>query len=159
MGRRGTSETQNVLWRIDAETNEARPLPNTTGAGWPAVGEGFAWVTVCRGPEASGCPESTAVLKLDSTTGETLETIALPGYGWQITIGFGSVWVSTSEGLVRIAAATGEVASTIPGDFNLLAAAGPWLWATRRWWRRPDMSGRLPAAGDSPLIARMCCPA
>jgi len=127
----GTSETQNVLWRIDAGTNEARPLPNTTGAGWPAVGEGFAWVTVCRGPEASGCPESTAVLKLDSTTGETLETIALPGYGWQITIGFGSVWVSTSEGLVRIAAATGEVASTIPGDFNLLAAAGPWLWATR----------------------------
>jgi RNA polymerase sigma factor (sigma-70 family) len=127
----GTSETQNVLWRIDAATNEARPLPNTTGAGWPAVGEGFAWVTVCRGPEVSGCPESTAVLKLDPTTGETVETIALPGYGWQITTGFGSVWVSTTEGLVRIDAARGEVAATIPGDFNLLAAAGSWLWATR----------------------------
>jgi hypothetical protein len=127
----GTSETKNVLWRIDAGTNEASPLPNTTGAGWPAVGEGFAWVTVCRGPEASGCPESTAVLKLDATTGETLETIALPGYGWQITTGFGSVWVSTTGGLVRIDTARGEVVATIRGDFNLLAAAGPWLWATR----------------------------
>jgi hypothetical protein len=127
----GTSETKNMVWRIDAETNEASPLPNTTGAGWPAVGEGFAWVTVCRGAEASGCPDATAVLKLDPTTGETLQAIELPGYGWQITTGFGSVWISTSEGLVRIDAASGEVVATIPGDFNLLAAAGSWLWATR----------------------------
>jgi hypothetical protein len=126
----GTSETKNVLWRIDAGTNEARPHPNTTGAGWPAVGEGFAWVTVCRGAEVSGCPESMAVLKLDPTTGETLKTIELPGYGWQITTGFGSVWVSTTEGLVRIDAPTGEIAATVPGDFNLVTTAGSWVWAT-----------------------------
>jgi hypothetical protein len=125
----GTSDSDNVLWRIDAETNEAVPLENTRGAEWPAVGEGFAWVTVCQGSGSDGCGQPS-VLKLDPVTGVTLATIALPAYPWQIGVGFGSVWVSTAEGLVRIDASSGRVLGTVPGRFDLLAMAGGWIWAS-----------------------------
>lgn len=124
----GTSDTDNVLWRIDATTNEAVPLENTRGAQWPAVGEGFAWVTLCQGPSADGCGRP-AVLKLDPVTGETLATIPLSAYPWQIGVGFGAVWVSTADGLTRIDAGSGEVLGSVPGQFNLLAMAGGSVWA------------------------------
>src|ERR671918_2257444 len=39
----GTSEDDDLLWRIDAVTGKPQVLPNTRGAGWPAVGEGVGW--------------------------------------------------------------------------------------------------------------------
>ena len=125
----GTSGSDDVLWRIDAETSEARSLENTRGAQWPAVGEGFAWAIVCLGSGLDECAEP-AVLKLHSETGETVATIPLPAHPWHIAVGFGSAWVTTAEGLVRIDAATNEVLGTVPGHFTLLTTAGHWVWAT-----------------------------
>ena len=125
----GISGSDDVLWRIDVETNEARSLENTRGAQWPAVGEGFAWAIVCLGSGFEECSEP-AVLKLDPETGETLATIPLPSQPWHIAVGFGSTWVSTAEGVVRIDAATNEILGTVPGHFTLLTTAGPWVWAT-----------------------------
>jgi hypothetical protein len=115
-----------VLWRIDAHTEEGRPLPATSGASWPAVGEGNAWVpctgedTSCRGP---------SVIELDGASGETVATIALPGFPSQITTGLGAVWVSTHGGLVRIDPVSGTT-TTFEGTYNFLGVARGSLWAT-----------------------------
>ena len=62
----GTSEAGNVLWRIDPRNDRSVELPQTRGAGWPTVGEGFAWVT-CSGHEnPCGGP---SILKLDPVSG------------------------------------------------------------------------------------------
>jgi hypothetical protein len=122
----GTSETDNVLWRIDSRTDQAVELPDTRGAVWAAVGEGFAWVT-CKGPNRP-CGDNS-VLKLDLRTGATLATIRLPGTPYIIAAGLGRVWVSTSVGLVQINPATARVLTTFPTRTGLLGTADGSVWA------------------------------
>jgi hypothetical protein len=122
----GTSETEDILWRIDAVTEQPVPLPNTKGAGWPAVGEGFAWVTClgkdipCRGP---------SVLKLDPRSGTTLATISLPEYPIAITAGLGAVWVAMHEGLAKIDPLAEEVTGVFQGNYSKIGTAGGSVWA------------------------------
>ncbi|MDP9223747.1 MAG: hypothetical protein M3P18_07795, partial [Actinomycetota bacterium] len=123
----GSGETTNILWHIDAGSNHAVKLPQTRGAIWPAVGGGFAWVT-CNG-SANPCG-GNSVLKLDRDTGATLATIRLPAASNTITTGLGSVWVSTSAGLVKIDPNAARVVATFPIDTNLLGTAGGSVWAT-----------------------------
>jgi hypothetical protein len=123
----GESQTGNVLWRIDARTDHATELPATRGAGWPAIGEGFAWVT-CTGTENPCGGDS--VLKLDRETGATLATMRLPGSPFQITAGLGSAWVSTTAGLVKIDPVGAKVVATFPVHTALLGTAGGSVWGT-----------------------------
>jgi hypothetical protein len=122
----GTSETDNVLWRIDAGTDHAVELPDTRGAVWAAVGEGFAWVA-CTGPNHP-CGDNS-VLKLDHRTGATLATIDLPGKPYMIAAGLGSVWVSTDIGLVKIDAVTARIVATFSTRTGVLGTAGGSVWA------------------------------
>jgi DNA-binding beta-propeller fold protein YncE len=118
---------RNVLWRIDTETNEATELPGTRGAEWPAVGEGFAWVT-CHG---TGNPcGGNSVLRLNAGTGAIDAAIPMPGYPGQITAGLGAVWVSTGAGLVKIDPDSATVAATFPVRTNLIGTSGGLVWAT-----------------------------
>jgi hypothetical protein len=123
----GTSQTGNVLWRIDARTDHATELPATRGAGWPAVGEGFAWVT-CTGAQ-NPCG-GNSVLKLDRATGTTLATIKLPDHPFQIATGLGNVWVSAGSALVKIDSVAAKVVATFPIHTNLLGTGDGSVWAT-----------------------------
>lgn len=126
----GQNGSASRLWRIDAVTGRAQPLPNTTGAEWPAVGEGAAWVTRCTGVDATHpCPQPW-VMKLDPASGATLASIALPGYAWQIATGLGRVWVSTEAGLVEIDPGTATIEHTFPVKTDLLGTADGSLWTT-----------------------------
>jgi hypothetical protein len=123
----GTSENDDLLWRIDAVTEKLKVLPNTRGAGWPAVGEGFAWVTCtgkdnpCRGP---------SVLKLDPRSGETLAAISLPSWPFGITTGLGAVWVSMHQGLARVDPVEERVTAVFEGNYGKAATAGGAVWTT-----------------------------
>jgi len=121
----------NKLWRIDTNSNSAVALPNTHGAEWPAVGEGFVWLTVCEPNGANDCARSD-VLKLDQRTGLTIADIPLRGYALQIATGLGSVWVSTTRGLIRIDPASGTVAAQLPVQMNFVGFAGENLWGTQQ---------------------------
>ena len=125
-GNQGWSE----LWRVDAATGQSKPLPNTRGGQWPAFGEGFAWVT-CSGNANNPCG-GAAVLKLDPTTGATLVTIPLASSPRQITTGLGSVWVSTSDGVVRIDPVQAKIIQTLTGvgAADLIGTAGGRVWVT-----------------------------
>jgi hypothetical protein len=123
----GTTDRGNVLWRIDARTDRATELPATRGAGWPVVGEGFAWVT-CTGTR-NPCG-GNSVLKLDPETGATLATIKLPGYPFVMATGLGSVWVSTDAGLVKIDPSAARVVATFAVHTDLLGTAAGSVWAT-----------------------------
>lgn len=123
----GTSEDDDLLWRIDAATEKAQVLPNTRGAGWPAVGEGFAWVT-CTGKD-NPC-SGPSVLKLDPRSGETLGTISLPSWPFGITTGLGAVWVSMHEGLARIDPVEEKVTAVFQGNYGKAGTAGGAVWTT-----------------------------
>jgi hypothetical protein len=114
-----------TIWRIDARTNEAKPLPETIGAVWVAAGEEGVWAT-CNTGRCGG----SGVLQLDPATGDVIRTISLPGRTDQIAEGLGSVWVSTDGGVVRIDAESGSILSTFPGSYNFLGIGGGTLWAT-----------------------------
>jgi hypothetical protein len=123
MSERGTGHS--TLWRIDASTGDAEPLPETTGTLWLAVGEEGVWATcttdLCGGP---------AVLELDPATGDVRRTIGLPSPARQITAGLGGVWVALDDGIARIDPTTGHVTTLTSGSFDLLTIAGSDLWAT-----------------------------
>jgi hypothetical protein len=121
----------NMLWRIDTNSNSAVALPNTHGAEWPAIGEGFAWVTVCTPNGTNDCARSD-VLKLDQQTGLTIADIPLRGYALQIATGLGSVWVSTTRGLVRIDPVSGTITAELPVDMNFVGFAAGRLWGTQQ---------------------------
>jgi hypothetical protein len=121
----------NMLWRIDTNSNTAVALPNTHGAEWPALGEGFAWLTVCKPNGTNDCARSD-VLKLDQRTGLTIADIPLRGYALQIATGLGSVWVSTTHGLVRIDPVTGTITAELPVDMNFVGFATGDLWGTQQ---------------------------
>lgn len=121
---RGTGPS--MIWRIDAKTGEAKPLPATTGAVWVTTGEGAVWAT-CNPDDGCGGP---AVLQLDPTTGELVRTIVLPDRAWQIAAGLGSVWVTTDGGLVKIDAGTEAVLATFAGAYDLIGTGGGSVWAT-----------------------------
>ena len=123
----GTSEDDDLLWRIDAVTEKAEVLPNTRGAGWPAVGEGFAWVT-CTGKD-NPC-SGPSVLKLDPRSGETVATISLPSWPFGITTGLGAVWVSMQEGLARVDPVEEEVTAVFQGNFGKAGIAAGAVWTT-----------------------------
>ena len=142
-----------MLWRIDPATNEATRLPNTRGAEWPAVGEDAVWVTDC---EAADNPcVHPSVLKLDPSTGATLASIRLPGYGEQITTGLGSVWVSTSAGLVKIDALSAKVAATFPLKATLVGTAAGSVWASGHWSRFPGVAKVDPRTGKVDHVVRV----
>ena len=121
----------NMLWRIDTNSNTAIALPNTHGAEWPALGGGFAWVTVCVPKAKNDCARSD-VLKLDRQTGLTIADIPLRGYAWQIATGLGSIWVSTTEGLVRIDPVSGTITAEFPVEMNYVGFAAGRLWGTQQ---------------------------
>jgi len=121
---RGTGPS--MIWRIDATTGEATPLPATTGAVWVTTGEGAVWAT-CNPDDGCGGP---AVLQLDPATGELVRTIVLPDRAWQIAAGLGSVWVTTDSGLVKIDAGTGAVVAAFAGSYDLIGTGGGSVWAT-----------------------------
>jgi hypothetical protein len=123
MSPRGTGPS--TIWRIDARTGEAKPLPETIGAVWIAAGEEGVWAT-CN----AGLCGGSGVLQLDPATGDLIRTINLPDRTDQIALGSGSVWVSTERGVVKIDAASGSVITTFPGSFNFLGIGGGTLWAT-----------------------------
>jgi hypothetical protein len=123
MSPRGTGPS--TIWRIDARTGEAKPLPATTGAVWVVPGKEGVWATcnavACGGP---------GVLQLDPATGDLIRTVALDDRTSQLAVGLGSVWVSTESGLVKIDAGSGSVVATFPGSYNFLGVDGGSLWAT-----------------------------
>jgi hypothetical protein len=123
----GTSENDDLLWRIDAITEKPQVLPNTRGAGWPAVGEGFAWVT-CTGKD-NPCSRPS-VLKLDPRSGKTLATISLPEHPFAIATGLGAVWVAMYEGLAKLDPVEGRVTAVFQGRYNHVGTAGGSVWAT-----------------------------
>jgi hypothetical protein len=123
----GTTETGNVVWRIDAATDRATELPATRGAGWPAVGEGYAWVTCTGARNPCG---GNSVLKLDPRTGATLATIRLASSPFMVSTGLGAVWVSSDAGLVKIDPAAAKVVAAFPVQTGLLGTAGGFVWAT-----------------------------
>jgi hypothetical protein len=123
MSLRGTGPS--TIWRIDARTGEAKPLPETTGAVWIAAGEGGVWATCNAGPCGG-----FGVLQLDPATGDLIRTITLPDRTNQIAVGLGSVWVSTESGVRRIDAGSGSLLATFPGSYNFLGVGGGTLWAT-----------------------------
>ena len=122
-GNQGWSE----LWRVDAATGQSKPLPNTRGGEWHAFGEGFAWGT-CSGSTNNPCG-GAAVLKLDPATGATLARIPLLSPPLQITTGLGSVWVSTSAGVVKIDPVHANITQTLDAA-GVIGTAGGRLWAT-----------------------------
>lgn len=122
-----TGGGHSILWRIDARTEEARSLPNTEGAGWPAAGDGSVWVTC---PDRNSPCAGPSVLKLDPFTGETVATVSLPGGPNQVTIGLGSVWVTLNEGLARIDPVRAQVIAVYPGQYNFVGVASGAVWTT-----------------------------
>jgi hypothetical protein len=131
VGGLGPSESVDVLWRIDADTNKADLLPNTRGAESPAVGEGGVWLTCMGEDNPCGGP---SVLKLDPETGRTLATTRLPGTPWDIATGLGAIWVATSRGLAKIDPSSARLVGTFHPpprpQFDSVGTAGGALWAT-----------------------------
>lgn len=126
------SSGNDVVWRIDGITDEARELPETRGAMWPATGEGYAWATACpHDGDGDGCPDPL-LLQLDPSSGVVVARIPLPGYPSHVATGFGSVWVSTQGGLARVDVASRRVVDVIDGSFGWVAIAGTSVWASER---------------------------
>jgi hypothetical protein len=124
----GTTEADNELWRIDPTTNASKVVEGTRGAGWPAVGDGWVWVTICHAGDQEECV-SNDLLKIDPTTAAIAATIPLPGFPWMVQTALGSVWVSMAQGLVKVDPISGTT-TTLPVKTNLIGSSGAFLWAT-----------------------------
>ena len=120
-GRRPT------LQRFD---DEGRAVVSVDGIGGPlAREEGSLWA-VERDPDGE-----SVLVRLDPTTGEVVDRVALGESAWFLTAGDGAVWVLTLEGsvdLLRVEAETGEITARIdvpiPGSVGPPLAAGGSLW-------------------------------
>ena len=107
------------LVKVDEASGEiAFGIDAGTGA---SIGDDAMWVTV-GGAETH---------KIDPMTGEVLLVVATPG-AYYLTVGAGSVWVPSRDGITRIDPTTGEVTATIPLDVGVtdLAASDDAVWTT-----------------------------
>lgn len=116
------------LARINPTSNLLSKLIATEGATCVAAGLGGVWVT-----EA----DLNKVVRIDPATNEVVAEIALDGLPQGIAVGFGSVWVATSDppdgangGVSRIDPATNAVVKTIlvPNlpEFVAIGAGAVW---------------------------------
>ena len=147
----GIEDLSGVVWRVDAETGEAKRLPNTKGAEEVAVGEGFVWVT-SRVVDNSG---EASLLKLDPESGETVASIELPPWPFGPMVVAGAVWVPTHEGVAKVDPFEERVTRVIPGDYPVIGSTSGSVWATNDGGRndlhRIDLeTGRVVASLDVP---------
>ncbi len=122
----GVTDTQAVVWRIDAENGAAKRLPSTRGAVAVAAGEGFVWVTSSVSEEGW----NYSLLKLDPETGETIASIQLPPALSAPAIGFGAVWVNTRDGLTKVDPIRGQITEVFPDQYGQIDKANGSLWMT-----------------------------
>jgi streptogramin lyase len=130
----GTSETDNVVYRVDARSNQATVLPQTNGAHWVAAGEGGAWVTACRESDRGPCRDPV-VLRLAPESGEIVATIQLEKNPGQVVTGEGAVWVADADRLVRIDPATNRITGRFDVCCSLWGASYGSVWVA-------DLDGR-----------------
>src|SRR6266498_624811 len=95
----------NSVTRIDPQTNQivGEPIPIGFHAGNIAAGLGSVWVTSdYRGP-ADSAPEDVVLVRIDSQTNQSVETIPLGGHPIDVEIAGDAVWVSVqgSDKIVR----------------------------------------------------------
>jgi hypothetical protein len=107
----GSGGGSTEIYRIDAATGITTPLPETRGAVWVAFGAGYAWA-LCGVDMDSPCTDPI-VMKIDPFTGKVIDRIPMPGAGlFSVVTGFGSVWVATPDGILRIDPATDQITQT-----------------------------------------------
>jgi streptogramin lyase len=118
------------LARINLQTNRLTRVIETEDAACVAAGPDAIWVTA---------PNNGEVLRIDPLTNEIVEEIPLDGFPQGISVGFGSVWVATSDppeggngGVSRIDPRSNEVVRTIlvPDLPEFVEAGAGAVWAT-----------------------------
>lgn len=121
-----------VVWRIDASTDAADPLPATRGARWVAVGEGAAWVSACREQGAHGMCTDAVLLKLDPDSGATVAEVPILGEPLEVSVASGSVWVDVDHGgdhqLLVVDPATTNVTHRFAENGDRVIDVGGSLW-------------------------------
>jgi hypothetical protein len=121
-----------VVWRIDANTDAADPLPATRGANWVAVGEGAAWVSVCREQGEHGLCTDAALLKLDPDSGATVAEVPILGYPLEVSIASGAVWVTVNHGsdqqMLVVDPETASVTHRFPENGDEVIDSGGSVW-------------------------------
>jgi DNA-binding beta-propeller fold protein YncE len=121
-----------LVWRIDANTDAADPLPATRGANWVAVGEGAAWVSVCRKQGEHGMCTDAALLKLDPDSGATVAEIPILGYPLEVSIASGAVWVTVQHGanqeLLVVDPESASVTHRFPENGDEVIDSGGSVW-------------------------------
>jgi hypothetical protein len=121
-----------VVWRIDANTDAADPLPATRGGNWVAVGEGAAWVTACREQGEHGMCTDAALLKLDPSSGATVAEVPILGDPLEVSLASGAVWVTVSHGsdqqMLVVDPATGSVTHRFHENGDSVIASGGSVW-------------------------------
>lgn len=114
--------------RLDARRNRRVEAIAGTGpacGGMTAFGDSI-WV-------ASACDQST-VTRVDTRTARVTAEIQVPGTAADVAAGFGSIWVTTSRGiLLRIDPKTNRVAAKLRlGDAAAVTTGGGFVWVVNR---------------------------
>src|SRR6266498_2403849 len=96
----------NSVTRIDPQTDQmvGEPIPIGFHAGNIAAGLGSVWVTSDYRGSSDGAPEDVVLVRIDSQTNQSVETIPLGGHPIDVEIAGDAVWVSVqgSDKIVRI---------------------------------------------------------
>ena len=121
-----TNWWDNSLSRIDPVANTVLsvvPVAMTGNAGPESIvsGAGSLWITTSEF-DTTGAPVPGSVLRIDPANGAVLATIPVGSGAYDITFGYGSVWVPvfTDGALKRIDPATNGVVATVP----IISASG-----------------------------------
>jgi len=119
--------TLRELVRIDPRRNRTNHVSETRPAcGGMTVYGGSVWI-------ASGCDQGV-VTRIDTDTARVSARIRVPGMAFDVAAGFGSIWATTSRGLLlRIDPATNQIIGRLqlPDAFSLTTGGG-YVWVVDR---------------------------